>query len=66
MDKTAASWRGMFTVAQFCETHGISPTTFYELKKEGRAPSVVKIGRRTLIPREAAEDWRRELLAGAA
>ena len=48
-----------FSVAQFCDSHDISRGTFYQLLKEGGAPRIFKVGRRTLISREAAADWRR-------
>lgn len=51
----------MFSVSEFCRAHGISRGTFYKLLGEGRGPKAVKIGRRTLISNEAAEEWRRRL-----
>lgn len=54
-----------FTVPQFCEAHGISRALFYLLRRDGRAPVTMKVGRRTLIAREAAEAWRRRM-EGAA
>jgi excisionase family DNA binding protein len=56
----------MFSVAEFCEAHRISRGTFYKLLGEGRGPTAVKIGRRTLISNEAAEDWRRRMEQEAA
>jgi predicted DNA-binding transcriptional regulator AlpA len=47
-----------FTVPQFCSTHGISRALFYILQREGNGPRVMKAGRRTLVSREAAADWR--------
>lgn len=55
-----------FTVPQFCTAHGISRALFYILRSEGRGPRVMKCGRRTLIAREAAADWRREMERRAA
>ena len=57
--------RAAFSVAEFCREHGISRGLFYNMLREGRGPSVIKAGRRTLISREAAEDWRRRM-EGAA
>ena len=58
----------MSSVAEFCHQHGISRGTFYKLAKEGRAPKLAKIGRRTLISSESAAAWRarmeRETSAG--
>jgi excisionase family DNA binding protein len=56
----------MFSVSEFCRNHGISRGTFYKLLGEGRAPKAVKIGRRTLISGEAAEEWRRRMEREAA
>ena len=51
----------MFSVAEFCHAHRISRGMFYKLLNDGRGPTAVKIGRRTLISNEAAEDWRRRM-----
>jgi excisionase family DNA binding protein len=51
----------MFSVAEFCRAHGISRGTFYRLLGEGLGPTAVKIGRRTLISSEAAQEWRRRM-----
>jgi excisionase family DNA binding protein len=56
----------MSSVAEFCHQHGISRGTFYKLLAEGRGPKAVKIGRRTLISSEAAEEWRRRMEREAA
>lgn len=50
-----------FTVPQFCTAHNISRALFYVLQREKRGPRVMKCGRRTLIAREAAADWRRRM-----
>ncbi len=50
-----------YSVADFCRAHGISRALFYKLLREGRGPRVMKVGRRTLISREAAEQWRRRM-----
>jgi excisionase family DNA binding protein len=51
----------MFSVLNFCHAHGISRGTLYKLIKEGHGPAIAKIGRRTLISCEAAEEWRRRM-----
>jgi excisionase family DNA binding protein len=56
----------MFSVSEFCHAHGISRGTFYKLLSENRGPRAVKIGRRTLISSEAAEEWRRRMEREAA
>ena len=48
-----------FGVLQFCKAVGISERTFWSMKAAGNAPPVVRIGRRVLIRRAAAEQWLR-------
>ena len=62
-DDVARSYGGrpVDTVAQFCEAHDISRTTFYQLQKDGKGPRLMKVGRRTLITAEASADWRRKM-----
>lgn len=48
-----------YSVQQFCEAHSLSRATFYRLIQLGTAPAVMKCGKRTLISKEAAEEWRR-------
>ena len=50
-----------FTVPEFCQAHGISRALFYLRQRDGRGPRVMKCGRRTLIARESAEVWRRQM-----
>ncbi len=50
-----------YSVADFCREHSISRAFFYKLLLEGCGPRVMKVGRRTLISREAAEEWRRRM-----
>lgn len=52
-----------FTVSEFCSAHRISRALFYILARDGRAPTIFKCGRRTLISVEAAKDWRQRLEA---
>jgi len=53
----------VFSVSQFCEAHNISRATFYLLLKNGEGPKIFKVGKRTLISREAAAEWRKHLEA---
>lgn len=55
-----------FTVQQFCEAHGFSRALFYKILKSGTGPKIVKIGKRTLITKEAAAEWRASLDAEKA
>jgi predicted DNA-binding transcriptional regulator AlpA len=52
---------GAVSILHFCRTHGISRATFYNLRKRGEAPIVMKVGKRTLVSLEAAESWRRRM-----
>jgi hypothetical protein len=54
------------TVDEFCVDNHICRATFYNLKKRGRGPRIMKVGSRTLITTEASADWRREMEAETA
>jgi predicted DNA-binding transcriptional regulator AlpA len=58
--------RKAFSVDEFCADHGISRAFFYVLKREGKAPALMKIGTRSLISIEAAAEWRRRMEAETA
>jgi hypothetical protein len=48
-----------FTIGEFCQAHRISPSTYFQLKREGQGPVEMAIGRRRLVSRESARKWRR-------
>ena len=48
-------------INSFCGAHKISRALFYLLVKEGRGPRLMRAGRRTLITKEAAADWRQKM-----
>ncbi len=50
-----------YSVSDFCRAHGISRALLYKLLRDGRGPRIMKVGRRTLISQEAAEEWRRRM-----
>ncbi|MEI9930400.1 MAG: hypothetical protein WDM89_07555 [Rhizomicrobium sp.] len=54
---------GASSVADFCKLNGIGRATFYKLIGAGRGPRTMKVGSRTLISDEAAEEWRRRMEA---
>jgi hypothetical protein len=58
--------KAAFSVAEFCAAYGISRDMFDDLRKSGRAPVIMKIGRRVLVSVQAAEDWRKRLEAEAS
>jgi len=53
--------QSMFSVSAFCADNGLSRSLFYRLLKDGRAPRVTKIGRRSLIAATAAAEWRAQM-----
>jgi predicted DNA-binding transcriptional regulator AlpA len=50
-----------FSIPQFCNSHNVSRAKFYLLAKEGKAPRLMKVGRRRLISVEAAAEWRKKM-----
>jgi predicted DNA-binding transcriptional regulator AlpA len=54
------------SVEEFCESHSISRSLFYKLHRDGKAPRIMKIGRRTLISNEAAIEWRKSMEVDAS
>jgi excisionase family DNA binding protein len=49
-------------IEEFCDRYGLGRTRAYEEIKSGRLPAR-KVGRRTLITHDDAEDWLRRLPA---
>ena len=47
-----------FSVAEFCQRHGVSVQLFYKFRDQ--MPATFRVGSRVLISREAAAEWRRE------
>lgn len=57
----------VFSVAQFCAAYSVSRAKLYQILKAGTGPATFKLGRKTLISREAAEKWLRTIeSAGSA
>ena len=50
-----------YSVQQFCDEHGFSRALFYKILKDGRGPKISKLGRRTLITKQSAAEWRNRL-----
>ena len=61
----AALEPGAFDIPTFCLLHMISRASLYKLWRLGRGPAVMKVGTRTLISREAAAEWRRQMEAAS-
>jgi hypothetical protein len=51
-----------YSVEEFCKAHRFGKTTFYYLKKIGRAPDEMRIGGRSIIPGEAAARFRQRMI----
>ena len=47
----------VLTVSEFCQSVGISRSTWHKLKREGKAPAIVNVGGIQRIRREAIEAW---------
>ena len=47
-------------IPEFCRQHRIGVATYYKLPKDKR-PKEIRIGRKKLITREAAAEWRRRM-----
>lgn len=55
------------SIQEFCRRYGgISTALYFKIAREGHGPRVMKVGIRTLISREAAEEWRRECEAAVS
>ena len=54
------------SIPEFCVRNGISAALFFKLAREGRGPRVMRVGRRTLVTKEAAAAWRLECEAASA
>ena len=50
------------SIDEFCQRYSIGRTTTYEEIKQGRLRAL-KVGKRTLIAEDSAEDWLRRLPA---
>lgn len=57
--------RECFTVEEFCSAHRVSRASFYNLVQRGLGPKTLRVGRRVLVSREAAEAWRRLMEAAS-
>ena len=53
-----------YSINGFCKAHGISRSTYYELRKDKTGPVEMKVRKRKLISNESAADWRRRMEQG--
>jgi predicted DNA-binding transcriptional regulator AlpA len=51
--------KDVYSVLEFCHAHNISRGTLYNLRKAGKGPKMIKLGRRVLISKESAHEWRK-------
>jgi hypothetical protein len=63
---SAPTSRLALSIPEFCESFRIGEDFFYKLKRQGRAPRLMKVGARTLISLAAADEWRRDREAATA
>lgn len=45
------------SVDGFCKRWGICRATFYNLKKQNKAPAILRVGSRSIITPDAEADW---------
>jgi len=55
-----------FTIDEFCTAHRLSPEMYFKLKRDGRGPREMQVGRRRMISAESAARWRAEREATTA
>jgi hypothetical protein len=51
----------VYSIEGFCEAHDISRAHYFNLRKAGKGPDEIKLGRRKLITLGAAARWRKWL-----
>lgn len=56
---TRADDRLAWSVDEFAKLIGVSPRFIYLAVERGEGPPLVRVGKRTLVRREAAEEWLR-------
>jgi len=52
----------LMTLPTFWERNGLSKTSYYNLKRLGRAPREINIGSKAMISPEAEAEWRRAMV----
>ena len=46
-----------YSIKELCKTMSISKSFYHKLQKEGRGPSVIRLGSRVIITDRAAQAW---------
>ena len=54
-----------YDIPSFCKAYGIGRSTLYRLWNEDNGPAVMRVGRRRIISREAADEWRKRVEAAS-
>ncbi|MGF6482095.1 hypothetical protein [Paraburkholderia sp. JPY419] len=49
--------RHVLTVKEFCERYRIERGLLYRMRRDGRGPDVLQLGRHVVITIEAAREW---------
>ena len=47
----------VYTLDEFCKACSISRSLFYSLQKQSKGPPTIKLGRKILIKKDAADKW---------
>jgi predicted DNA-binding transcriptional regulator AlpA len=50
-----------YTIPQFCAAYHISRVHYYTLKAQNQTPQEIRLGRRVIITRRAAEAWEEKM-----
>ena len=59
-DATSIIAPQVFSIATFCARNGIGLTLYHRLKREGRGPREMRLGRTIRITIDAERDWQRD------
>jgi hypothetical protein len=49
------------TIDEFCKRYALSRSHYFELKRQGRTPTELRVGRKTLITAASARSWERRI-----
>jgi hypothetical protein len=53
-----------YTISQFVSAFNVSRSALYRLWNEKKGPAFMRVGRRVLIPVDAAEAWSQSQMSG--
>jgi len=48
------------TIEQFCEGEQLSVPYYFKMRRQGKGPREIRLGRAVRITRQARRDWRRQ------